>query len=355
MTYLSQYTDSRDNNFNLVRFLAASLVIFSHSYPLVGELEPLKSLTGKSLGGLAVDIFFISSGFLICRSFVKRPSLMDFSISRVLRIYPALIVAVLFCTFLVGLNYTSFPIIEYLTSTETYSYLIKNSLLVTGIQHTLPGVFESLPFSGAVNGSLWTLPYEIAMYTAIVILLLVSTKVSTSVGIDRKWGILAATIVILLKYLTDTYMTGTSSHSTSLSLMFLSGSSYYMFRDKIYMSWIAFSVSFSLLVVAGLSSDLFNVLYPILIPYIVLFIAYIPKGRVLKFNHFGDYSYGIYIYAFPIQQIIVFHNKDISAFMLTALAFPATLALAYLSWHLIEEKSLKLKSRLIKAGAYKAC
>ncbi len=349
-TMLSNYTESRNNNFNLIRFLAASLVILSHSYPLLGlgSHEPLKSITGVSLGGLAVDVFFISSGFLICRSFVRRPSILDFSASRILRIYPALIVAVLFCTLVVGVIYTSLPVVDYLTKNETYLYLAKNSILILGVHHTLPGVFETLPFSGAVNGSLWTLPYEITMYAAIVLTLLLSNALLRKFRVKTSWTVLIATLVIASKYFFDHYNQGASTHIVSLSLMFFSGSSYYIFQNKINMNTKIFIIILLILAVSCSEKSLFLIVYPIALPYIILYLAYIPGGTLLKFNRYGDYSYGIYIYAFPIQQILVYHLGDSSPLALSILAFPLTFVLAFLSWHVIEKRALSLKHRIIK-------
>lgn len=99
---ISKYSNNRDNNFNIIRFIAAILVLYSHSYPLYGHkfIGPVEQFFGKSWGGLAVHVFFISSGFLIMGSFVNSKSIGNFIVSRLLRIYPALIVSVLFCVFI---------------------------------------------------------------------------------------------------------------------------------------------------------------------------------------------------------------------------------------------------------------
>lgn len=107
---ISNYTNTRDNNYNLIRFLAAVLVLFTHSFALTygsGNAEPLRYSLGITWGTIAVDVFFVTSGFLIAGSFFKRGNLIAFGWARILRIYPALFVALLFCVFVVGLAFTS--------------------------------------------------------------------------------------------------------------------------------------------------------------------------------------------------------------------------------------------------------
>ena len=124
---LAEYVYSRDNNFNLLRFVAASLVLLSHSYPLSlgpDTPEPLVSSFGITLGGLAVDIFFITSGFLVAASLYSR-SLVAYLWARFVRIYPALVVAVLFCVFVVGMAFTTVGAAEYLTDSTTLKFLVE--------------------------------------------------------------------------------------------------------------------------------------------------------------------------------------------------------------------------------------
>ena len=126
---LAGYTTGRDNNFNLIRFLAAFLVLFSHSFPLVGVggKEPLYETVGMTWGEVAVDIFFITSGFLITGSYFSRGSLQAFVRARLLRIYPALVVAVIFYVFVIGMHFTTLSAYEYLLNHQTQKYFIKNT------------------------------------------------------------------------------------------------------------------------------------------------------------------------------------------------------------------------------------
>lgn len=154
---------ARENNFDFLRFFAAALVLFAHSYPLVGrrEDEPLTLLTGYEKGGsIAVGVFFVMSGYLIASSWLASSSPKSFLIKRALRIFPALIVAVLLSAFVIGPLVTQFDLGRYLAADGTWTYL-QNILLVT--RYELPGVFTGNLYPDVVNGSLWTLPLEVLM------------------------------------------------------------------------------------------------------------------------------------------------------------------------------------------------
>ena len=122
------------------------------------------------LHGFGVLIFFVLSGYLITGSFVRSGNLWRFFCSRALRIFPALILAVFFCAYCLGPLVTTLSVEEYLSSNQTWNYFKYNTLLYDGIRFRLPGVFEELPRSGGVNGSLWTLPIELLMYFYVAVL-----------------------------------------------------------------------------------------------------------------------------------------------------------------------------------------
>ena len=146
--------DPQHNNFDVIRVLAAATVIISHSFPLLGKpYEPFARYLGNydTGGGLAVAVFFVISGFLICRSCLERP-IQAYLVARCLRIVPALAVLVLLGMFLVGPVFTTLPLDEYFAAAGTYEHLLNISIF---FQHTgLPGVF----WGGPVNGTIWTLP-----------------------------------------------------------------------------------------------------------------------------------------------------------------------------------------------------
>lgn len=142
---LGELSQGRDNNFLLLRFVTASLVVFSHSFGLTGhgEIEPLYRLAHFSLGSLAVDVFFVVSGFLVCKSWYSRLNIIDYLFARFQRIYPALWVAVALCAFVIGPIFTRFPIAQYFSYLDLYKFVAENAtLLPKGVFTTLPGVFD---------------------------------------------------------------------------------------------------------------------------------------------------------------------------------------------------------------------
>lgn len=159
----------RENNFDFIRIAAAYLVLFSHCWPLFGrEPEFLSALLNyETGGGLAVSIFFFTSGYLMCGSLLRRDDLFHFVMSRSLRILPGLAVTVLFCGFVVGPAYTELSLRDYFGQPATWLYL--NNMVIFPIRFPLPGVFMHNPAQASVNGSLWTLPIEVACYILLFI------------------------------------------------------------------------------------------------------------------------------------------------------------------------------------------
>lgn len=172
-----KYLENRSNNFTLMRFFAAFFVLYGHSYPLSQGIEngedPISNLLlkvwGESLPSLSVNLFFVTSGFLVCASYMKRADLFIFIEARALRIFPGLLVAIIFCL-LVGGIVTTENILDYWTSISTMNFFKNNIFLLNGIQFDLPGVFLDNPYPRSVNGSLWTLPIEVYMYLLVALL-----------------------------------------------------------------------------------------------------------------------------------------------------------------------------------------
>jgi peptidoglycan/LPS O-acetylase OafA/YrhL len=346
---LSEYASNRDNNFNLLRFFAALFVLYTHSFSLTtgdADNEPLRLLLGMSLGDIAVDIFFITSGFLITSSYINRGNVVAFAWARILRIYPALITAVLFCVLIVGGWFTTLSISEYLLNSQTHTYLLKNMTLLLGVQHELPGVFDTIPWKGIVNGSLWTLPYEIRMYILLAFLLTVI------ICIRKKIPFLSFKNVLLIVGPFSVFLhiinhfipfVGSHEHFIRLFSMFFIGAFFYIWREKIKLRSSWFFIATGALLLSMFHKDIYIIVYCITLPYILFFIVYVPDGLIRKFNQFGDYSYGMYIYTFPVQQSLVALYPDISIASILINSFLITLVLAMLSWHFVEKKFLKMK------------
>jgi peptidoglycan/LPS O-acetylase OafA/YrhL len=340
---------SRENNFTLLRFFAALSVLYNHSYPLSlgvnGGEGPVSNFLirfwGKGLGGISVDLFFVTSGFLVTASYVQRESLIAFIEARILRIYPGLIVALLFSTVFVGGVCTSESLENYFSSQITYSYIWKNMFLINATQYNLPSVFTDNPYPKSVNGSLWTLPIELRMYFWIAVL------GSLSLLKDEK-TFNAIFIILCLMYAQTSnnnfFIEGTPRNA-QLALQFLLGAFFYINRSKIPLGFVG-ATSLCILVYFTTEYGISVFLKATCFAYLVLLLALHPKLRLPSIDRYGDISYGLYIYAFPVQQSIAHIIPQVKPLNMFMLSTVITVFLAILSWRLVEKPALKMKGKI---------
>ena len=342
---LGSFVDGRDNNFNLIRFLAASAVLVSHSFALstgTSASEPWGRMLGITPGSMAVEIFFLTSGFLVTASLVRRKDVRSFALARALRIYPGLIVAVSLTVLAVGFQFTSLPPSDFFTSAQTWIYWARTSTLVTNVAHLLPGAFEANPWRFAVNSSLWTLPYEVTMYVVLALVWMAGSALrKTAGGLFERAVVTIAALTMLAQLLLIGIVT---SSALRLSAMFFVGSALYVLRNRVPLSGRICAMVVSAVLASAFDKRVFAYCYPLALPYLVFFLAYVPGGLVRSFNRIGDYSYGIYIYAWPVQQMTAALVPGVKPLEMFLLSFLGTCALAVVSWHLIEKPSLAMKS-----------
>ena len=333
----------RRNNFDVLRLLAASFVLFSHSYALTASPEPLADVSGWTFGEIGVVMFFAMSGFLIAKSWSEQPHILPFAVKRALRLLPALAVAVTVTVFVVGPLFTVLPLSSYLTDPTTWIYWIRSSLLVT-FAGTLPGVFETNPYPNAVNGSLWTLPVEACCYGMVAVLGIL--------GLLRRSVLLAAGGLLLLLCVTPlapfakASAGGTTSGNLTLVIMliatFVLGTLAYSVRSRLRLSWIV-AVGLMVVWVATWDSGWVRATGVLAIAFTILVFAFRTPAWLRRLTAPGDVSYGIYVYAFPVQQSVAAIWHDIDPLLMFAIAFPVTYGLAFLSWRLIERPALAYK------------
>jgi peptidoglycan/LPS O-acetylase OafA/YrhL len=356
MKYLVQLSEGRDNNFNLLRFIAATMVIWSHSFPLAlgpGDNEPLRSSLGVTLGSIAVDIFFVSSGYLIAASLVSSKNIFRFAWARFLRIYPGLIVATVVTVVFIGLFISTEDTSRYFLDRATWKFLIKNSALLLGIEYSLPGAFTQTPAAYAVNGSLWTLPKELLMYAIFAAIWLVAGVLCQLFACNRKLVfkvIVSVTLAAALLLYVFGLKEFIEDSNIRLLTVFSFGAFISLFRDRLPAHPGLAVLLAAAILVSSVDRTFFFFVYTLLFPYLVICCALLPIWRLNEFNRLGDYSYGLYVYAFPVQQIIMTFFKGIQPEPLFGLAFLVTLVLAVISWHVIEKPALSLKGMKFGRG-----
>lgn len=343
MIFLKDVSEGRDNNLNLIRAFAATAVLVSHAYPIAlgpDAEEPLEALTGRSLGALSVFAFFTISGFLISMSFIRSSSWQGFLVARFLRLLPGLVVSLLLVAFLLGPLVTTLSLGAYFSDPQTYGFLIRNTTLVF-LQYQLPGVFETQPYP-SVEGSIWTLIYEVACYMGVFVLGIIGMLKS------KTWMALGFVVYLGVWLLIEIYGTTIPrlGPMQNLSLPFAMGMAFYIWRDKLPLSIIGVIV-LAVLAWALKGTVFYDLGLTLALSYAVFWLAYIPGGILRAYNRLGDYSYGIYIYAFPLQGFAVWWLGTQTPLLNMLISFPLTLLLSVLSWHLVEEPAMRLKSRLV--------
>jgi peptidoglycan/LPS O-acetylase OafA/YrhL len=332
--------NTRTNNFDFLRLVAAVSVVFSHSF-LIAEgseaREPFAWLTGNQciLGLVGVFVFFIISGYLVTESYCRTPLAGQFALRRFLRIYPGLAVNALVCAVLLGPFVTSLPLASYFAGKGVRRFVAHVLMLDPGPLQ-LPGVlFADNSVGLLINGSLWTLRYEAMMYLMVALL-----------GTARLLGLRSAVVLVgigIVAVFFENSLTpfGDLGEWAWLVGFFASGMAMYFLRDR-----IVFSGRYALLALAALVlftwSGNFIALFPLAGAYLAIWFARRYDAPLDYARYVGDLSYGVYIYGWPSQQLVMYLSGGTAPwwqifFESLAVALP----LAWLSWHGIEKWALR--------------
>lgn len=343
--------NNRVNNFDFLRFVASSLVIVSHSSALTGSGIDLFALISKgqeTLGGVSVGVFFVISGYLICASFIKTHNILKYFYARILRIFPALVIVLIVTTFLIGPLITRLSFKEYILNQATLSYL--KSVMLYPMQYSLPGVeFSNGKFGSVVNGSLWTLSFEFTCYILIGILGL--TKL-----LNKKFVLILFLIALFVQCFQNLLFPAASTANffpyinqaqfIKLGTQFLSGTVLYFYRENLVFSLKYFFFSIFVFLCSFYYGKGFGFLFPICGSYLIFYIAYNANIKLQNFSKYGDFSYGIYIYGFLVQQLVIkLFDGHMNNNMNWIISLPISILCGIFSWHLIEKKCLALKDR----------
>ena len=337
---------ARQNNFDALRLLAAISVIFSHSFLIAQgtqQHEWLILLTGNQsiLGLCGVFVFFAVSGFLVTQSFELTGGPLRFLAKRALRIFPGLFVATLLSAFVLAPLVTTLAPGAYFSNPQPYLYVLGNTLLDQRV-HELPGVmFVNDSVGIEINGSMWTLRCEFMMY-----LIVLGLGLLRLLSLPAALGLLALGIACL-----DFPALGFLGGWGWLLGFFAAGMILYKLRHT-----RIFDGRVALLALTGLVLSVplrqFIVLFPLFGCYLALWLALTSRLPVIPAARFGDLSYGLYIYGWPVEEAVIWlHGGRAAWWQVFAIALPATAALALLSWHLVERPALRLRPGARQPGA----
>lgn len=346
---------NRDNNLNALRLLAALLVLFSHCFPLSGNIqrEPIARLTHSISdgGGMAVIAFFFLSGYLISASWSATPHFPTFMAKRALRIFPGLAVVALITALLLGPCLTTLDIGQYFHSGKAWLYIRDNINVLSQRNNTLPGVYENNPLPNAINGSLWTLKAEFIAYivTGIIgaiCLLPTAGKGWRSIIFSGVMLYASARLINMSNERLEAVPFSLDLASYRLLAAFLIGTAAFVVRVWLIRSWWVFA---GLVVLTWLAwgTQPSGILLYLSFCYLLLLLATSPIRLLGKTIRSHDYSYGVYIYAFPVQQTIVALKPGIGPLTLFLFSLPVIIAFAIASWHYVEKPSMGLKNALL--------
>ena len=327
------------DNFLLLRLLAASLVIYGHAPAFAsasGWPDVVTWLGWDTYSGdLAVNVFFVISGFMITGSYLRRAHLLDFLWARVIRIYPAYLVCLLLTAFVLGAFFTTLPLHDYFRDHAVLHYVSKNAELGHGMIWTLPGVFATGK-TASVNGSIWTLPAEIRMYLWVAMLGVVGI-------LGRRWWCTLALMSLFIWGLRhpDRLPLVPLPSFVRLAAYFGLGVFCYVWRRWVPVGW------FWVCGVAALTwllrgSTFFPYVFGLALTMFIFAFAYATPWY--GFNRLGDYSYGVYLWGFPVQQVVAWHRPLGGPLVNALIAWLAALVLACMSWHVVEKPALRLKN-----------
>ncbi|WP_440846329.1 acyltransferase family protein [Sphingomonas sp. 22176] len=334
----------------MVRLILAATVIYTHALELLGRVDETSAIFGVPISWVGVNGFFSLSGFLIYRSLERNSSLGQFALSRFFRVWPGMfamcvIVAIAFAMF------STVPLTNYLLGRETLSFVFKTQVLSPS--YFVTGVYCSEPGGGpcVINGSLWTIRWEVSCYVVIAMLSAAGMLVRRRFTSFVLPAILLYALIFAYPPVHTWLAAKCGSHLYFLDRVarlwtaFAIGAGAYAWRDRIPLSWagaaLAFTVTF---LTRGFFFD--DVVRALAICYWVLCLGFLTAKAFPTLHKIPDYSYGIYIYSMPVTDVFRILTPRIEPHVLAIVALVAVLPFAAFSWHFIEKPAQALRKSL---------
>lgn len=347
-----QLYDKRHNAYDDVRFILAVAVLYVHSYGLLGKSTWLGIFTHRQVDVsiFAVYGFFVLSGFFMIQSLERNPSLISYSKHRFARILPAFWLSLGLSAFVLApLLLENLAVFSYHPGSPLHFFIHAGSFHIWEYSWGISGMFPNNPIPEGINGSMWTLKHEVALYFALPLMLFIFGKS------DRVIILITVFFTILNLYCIYSnnqlklfnlpeyawvISSGQYPFFVAFANYFFIGVCCYRFRHHLYFSLLYFIPLAALFIIAA-SKGHMKTLFILVVPYTVLFLGALLKQKWIA--RYGDYSYGMYIYAFPIQQLLIhlFGKDHLTPIALFIYSFLLTLILSICSWHLLEHPILK--------------
>jgi peptidoglycan/LPS O-acetylase OafA/YrhL len=333
---LSEALQRENNNADLMRLLAAFAVLWTHSYGLAphsGTHEPIGSFLGfDQAGPLGVKFFFFLSGILVTNSWLTRQSPVRFALARFFRIFPALLLSAAVCIFVVGPIFSSLPLRQYFGSTSVFDSVFLSPYR----EYALPGLFENNPIK-YTNGAIWTIRYELAMYILLValgMLGLFKNKIISTVFLVA---------VVIESFLFPDNITFISLSNANvagyLPGFFCFGALFAIHKDRIV---IDEKLVCGCALIAAMCVDGPGFRYAFWGAFLVtcLWVMTLPAIRNIRLP--GDFSYGVYVFAWPIQQCLTQLMPHSVLYAHQSITFALSLLCAVFSWYLLEKPCIAM-------------
>ncbi|KAB8054804.1 acyltransferase family protein [Janthinobacterium rivuli] len=331
-----------NNNFDIMRLIAALMVIVGHAYPIVGEKNLQDPLLGilhfDYSGSLAVKFFFFLSGLLVTDSLLKDSSPIKFLTRRALRVFPGLILCIFLSISIFGLILTTLPLREYLVSRETIGYFFGNITLLD-IRWRPAGVLMDHQYG--LNGSLWTLPVEFKFYIVLAL--------ASLFGLVQRRHLFSMALfsIVFVSFFGAAANTifGGGEEARYLPGCFALGALAAVYKEKVLIhpygvvcAWVIFFLAKN--PVTAIPQGVLIPVFYIALFYTILWISALESVKKLRLK--SDLSYGIYLYGFPVQQVVFHYFPNESVYFNQLISALLAIVFAWISWSFVESKFIAL-------------
>lgn len=342
---LSDKMNCISTNVNLLRFIAAFLVILSHSFYVAASQEDPFTIfcNGQaSLGGVAVAIFFFLSGFYVTKSLYRKSDVKDYLYKRCVRIFPQLWIVVFLSMFVLGPVFTKCSLGEYFANGNTYLYALNGFLVPV---HNLPGVFVDNIYDATVNGPLWTMSVEFAAYCALALILIISKSILKNDKLQKIFHIICLCVLLAMFVVLDVLIKNNFLITVMRPfIIFFVGVLYCDYSEKIKLN-VPVAIVMSCVIILGCKVGFLNYALIACLPYIVVTLTL--RTKQVKFDsRILLISYEMYLLGWPIQQIVVdCFGGEMNPWLNCFITLPIDILLAYVLYICVEKNEKKQQKK----------